>query len=78
MQSVPSNNDNEKFPKRSLVKQFSIEEKGGFVWLFFEDPSSRMPINERPPIPYVPEIETEGYQAAYGEYEFNAGFTEVP
>ena len=52
---------------------------GGFIWMFYEDQESKMPIAERPPIPSLncPELNSQGWQAAYGEYEFNAGFTEV-
>ena len=40
----------------------AVEEKGGFVWLFYG--SKDMPAAERPPIPYVPEL---GEWAAGGE-----------
>lgn len=32
----------------------AVEEKGGFVWVFFG--SAALPADERPPIPYVPEL----------------------
>jgi hypothetical protein len=31
-----------------------VEEKGGFIWLFYG--SKDLPVEERPPIPYVPEL----------------------
>jgi phenylpropionate dioxygenase-like ring-hydroxylating dioxygenase large terminal subunit len=31
-----------------------VEEKGGFIWLFYG--SKDLPAEERPPIPYVPEL----------------------
>lgn len=33
-------------------------EQGGFVWLFFGDKAS--PVESRPPIPWVPELDTPG------------------
>ena len=32
----------------------AVEEKGGFIWLFYG--SKDLPVEERPPIPYVPEL----------------------
>jgi hypothetical protein len=32
----------------------AVEEKGGFIWLFYG--SKDLPAEERPPIPYVPEL----------------------
>jgi phenylpropionate dioxygenase-like ring-hydroxylating dioxygenase large terminal subunit len=39
----------------------AVEEKGGFVWLFFG--SKDLPADARPPIPYAPEL---GEQPASG------------
>ena len=76
---VISNNDGEGFPKRQLIKSYDVVEEGGFVWLFYEDQENQMPVDERPPIPSMncPELSSPKWKAAYGEYEFNAGFTEV-
>jgi phenylpropionate dioxygenase-like ring-hydroxylating dioxygenase large terminal subunit len=35
-----------------------VAEQGGFVWLFYGDPS--MPTEERPPIPNTPELQVWG------------------
>lgn len=32
---VPSSVDQSRLPKRALVPAYAVEEKGGFVWLFF-------------------------------------------
>ena len=48
-----------------------IEERGGFIWLFFGDKS--LPAEERPPIPFTPELEAPGWHAVYGEIEFDCG-----
>ena len=43
--------------------------QGGFVWLFYG--SKALPEDERPPIPYVPELEDPNWRPVYGEIEFN-------
>jgi phenylpropionate dioxygenase-like ring-hydroxylating dioxygenase large terminal subunit len=35
LREVPSTPDKQHLPKRSLVASYTVEEKGGFVWLFF-------------------------------------------
>lgn len=59
------------WPKRPIVGSYAVEEKGGFVWLFFGD--ARMPADERPPIPFTPELEDPSWRAVYGEIEFDCG-----
>jgi phenylpropionate dioxygenase-like ring-hydroxylating dioxygenase large terminal subunit len=58
-----------RWPKRPLLDSHPIEERGGFVWLFFGD--ARLPADERPPIPYSPELDAPGWRAVYGEIEFD-------
>ncbi|KAF5837114.1 hypothetical protein DUNSADRAFT_4837 [Dunaliella salina] len=70
VREVPSSPDQEHLPKRSLVPPYTVEEKGGFVWLFFG--SSSLPPEERPPIPFVPELEDPRWQPVFGELEFDA------
>jgi hypothetical protein len=48
-----------------------VEERGGFVWLFWGD--ARLPAEERPPIPFTPELEDPEWKAVYGEIEFDCG-----
>ena len=43
--------------------------QGGFIWLFYG--STDMPEDERPPIPYVPELEDPSWRPVYGEIEFD-------
>ena len=38
--------------------------QGGFVWLFYG--SSNFPVDERPPIPYVPELDDSTWKPVYG------------
>jgi phenylpropionate dioxygenase-like ring-hydroxylating dioxygenase large terminal subunit len=58
-----------RWPKRPILDSYPIEERGGFVWLFFGD--ARLPADERPPIPHAPELDAPGWRAVYGEIEFD-------
>ncbi|KAF6265516.1 hypothetical protein COO60DRAFT_1623882 [Scenedesmus sp. NREL 46B-D3] len=59
------------WPKRPLLGSYAVEERGGFVWLFYGSPS--LPAEERPPIPSTPELEDPAWRAVYGEIEFECG-----
>eukprot|EP00882_Tetradesmus_deserticola_P000142 GHRQ01000160.1.p1 GENE.GHRQ01000160.1~~GHRQ01000160.1.p1 ORF type:complete len:682 (+),score=313.23 GHRQ01000160.1:310-2355(+) len=59
------------WPKRPLLGSYAVEERGGFVWLFYGSPS--LPAEERPPIPFTPELEDPSWRAVYGEIEFECG-----
>ncbi|KAK3247277.1 hypothetical protein CYMTET_43220 [Cymbomonas tetramitiformis] len=72
---VPANAAGETLPKRPLLGSYPIEERGGFVWLFWG--SKSMPEDARPPIPLVPELEDPQWSASYGEFEFNAPYMPV-
>lgn len=67
---VPSNSAGASYPKRSLVDAYSVEERGGFVWLFFGDKNLRA--EERPPIPLCEELEDPNWKSVYGELEFDS------
>lgn len=70
LRDVPSAEEG-RWPKRPLVGSYPVKEQGGFVWLFYGD----LPEDLRPPLPasFVPELEREGWHAAYGEMEFDCG-----
>ncbi|KAF6263226.1 hypothetical protein COO60DRAFT_1267627 [Scenedesmus sp. NREL 46B-D3] len=70
LQDVPSAEPG-RWPKRPLVSAYPVEERGGFVWLFWGD--ERLPADERPPIPFTPELEDPTWRAVYGEIEFECG-----
>lgn len=69
LQDVPAATKGQ-LPKRSILNAYPVEEKGGFIWLFFG--SNSMPAEERPPIPVIPELESGDWRAVYGEMEFAA------
>lgn len=51
-----------------------MEERGGFIWLFYEGPKgNRLPADERPPIPCIPELDDPNWTPVYGELEFDCG-----
>jgi hypothetical protein len=66
LQDVPSAEKEGSWPKRPIVGSFPVEEKGGFVWLFFG--SKSLPAEERPPIQTIPELDMPGWKAVYGEH----------
>ena len=45
------------------------------MWLFYG--SNDLPEGERPPIPYVPELEDPQWKPVYGEIEFECGHWSV-
>lgn len=42
-----------------------VVEQGGFVWLFYGDEA--LPAEERPPIPYTPELDDPSWKPVYGK-----------
>jgi phenylpropionate dioxygenase-like ring-hydroxylating dioxygenase large terminal subunit len=60
LRDVPSA-EHGSWPKRPLVGAYDVEERGGFVWLFYG--SKSMPADERPPIPTTPELEDSKWRA---------------
>ena len=49
--------------------------QGGFIWLFYG--SKNFPVDERPPIPMVPELEDPTWKPVYGEIEFECNHWSV-
>eukprot|EP00878_Enallax_costatus_P003488 GHUV01003701.1.p1 GENE.GHUV01003701.1~~GHUV01003701.1.p1 ORF type:complete len:521 (+),score=199.28 GHUV01003701.1:1499-3061(+) len=70
LRDVPSA-EHGSWPKRPIIGSYDVEERGGFVWLFYG--SKSLPKEERPPIPFTPELEDSKWRAVYGEIEFDAG-----
>ncbi|KAL0037931.1 hypothetical protein WJX79_006055 [Trebouxia sp. C0005] len=68
LRDVPAAEKAEAWPRKQLVDSYAVQEKGGFVWLFYG--SKNFPADERPPIPYVPELDDPTWKPVYGEIEF--------
>lgn len=69
LQDVPAAANKGEWPKRPIVDSWPVEEKGGFVWLFYG--SKALPADARPPIPYVPELDDPEWRPVYEEIEFD-------
>ena len=63
LRDVPSA-EHGSWPKRPLLGSYDVEERGGFVWLFYGNRA--MPADERPPIPATPELEDPQWRAGEG------------
>lgn len=75
LRDVPAADKAEAWPRKQLVDSYAVQEKGGFVWLFYG--SNKFPADERPPIPYVPELDDPKWKPVYGEIEFNCNHWSV-
>ncbi|EFN52711.1 hypothetical protein CHLNCDRAFT_138729 [Chlorella variabilis] len=72
LQDVPAAANKGEWPKRPIVDSWPVEEKGGFVWLFYG--SKALPADARPPIPYSkPEI--RDMSTTTDEHSITATFT---
>ena len=70
LHDVPAAENKGEWPKRPLVDAHPVEEKGGFIWLFYG--SKSLPEDARPPIPYCPELDDPTWKPVYEEIEFDA------
>lgn len=71
LREVPSASCSTALPQRQLVDAYPLEEKGGFIWLFFG--SKHLHADERPPIPWAKELDDPNWKPVYGEIEFDCG-----
>ncbi|MEA5515054.1 aromatic ring-hydroxylating dioxygenase subunit alpha [Nodularia sp. UHCC 0506] len=70
---IPSNEVGKPIPKKANVNSYPIQEKYGFIWLFYGD----LPAGERPPIPPFPEYEDPKMHPIYIEYRMQTNYTRV-
>lgn len=68
---IPANQPGMPIPKKAHIGSYPVQEKYGFVWLFYGD----LPEEERPPIPPLPEFEDTSLRKIYFEYKLNAHYT---
>jgi phenylpropionate dioxygenase-like ring-hydroxylating dioxygenase large terminal subunit len=70
---IPSNASQTPIPKRANINSYPVQEKYGFIWLFYGD----LPEKERPSIPPLPEYAHPTMHPIYLEYEMVAHYTRV-
>ncbi|MBW4639516.1 MAG: aromatic ring-hydroxylating dioxygenase subunit alpha [Gloeocapsa sp. UFS-A4-WI-NPMV-4B04] len=70
---IPANGPETPVPKKASVETYSVQEKYGFVWLFYGE----LPEAERPPIPPLPEFEDSTLHPIFLEVKFKTHYTRV-
>jgi phenylpropionate dioxygenase-like ring-hydroxylating dioxygenase large terminal subunit len=70
---IPANPPGALIPKKARINAYPVQEAHGFVWMFVGD----LPEAQRPPIPSLPELGQPGWRAIYGEFKWNAPYTQV-
>jgi phenylpropionate dioxygenase-like ring-hydroxylating dioxygenase large terminal subunit len=70
---IPANEVGTPIPKRANINSYPVQEKYGFIWLFYGD----LPAAARPPIPPFPEYADPKMHPIYVEYEMQAHYTRV-
>ena len=70
---IPANAPETTIPKKARVDSYPVQEKYGFVWLFYGD----LPEAERPPIPLLPEFEDPTLHRSFLDFKVNTHYTRV-
>jgi phenylpropionate dioxygenase-like ring-hydroxylating dioxygenase large terminal subunit len=70
---IPANIPETPIPKKARVDTYPVQEKYGFVWLFYGD----LPEEERPPIPFLPEFEDPTLHHSFLDFRVNTHYTRV-
>ncbi|WP_448526419.1 aromatic ring-hydroxylating dioxygenase subunit alpha [Parathermosynechococcus lividus] len=70
---IPANPRGLPIPKRGRVNTYPVQEKYGFVWLFWGDIDPA----DAPPIPDFPQFADPQLRCVYGQYTWQANFTRV-
>lgn len=70
---IPANEMGTPIPPRANVNSYPVQEKYGFVWIFYGD----LPAESRPPIPPFPEYQDPQMHPIYLEYEMQTHYTRV-
>jgi phenylpropionate dioxygenase-like ring-hydroxylating dioxygenase large terminal subunit len=68
---IPANLDGELIPQNARLETYPVQEKYGFVWLFWGD----LPDEVRPPLPSFPEVKDPALRAIQGEYRWDAHYS---
>lgn len=75
---IPSLPNGQSLPSNQVLDVYDVEEKCGFVWLFFGARS--IPMADRPPIPYIKEFDAphgSKWTRIYGEIDIDAPYFNV-
>ena len=70
---IPADQPGVPIPKRARISSLPVAERYGLVWLFVGD----LPVEQRPPIPPLPEFEDPNWRSITGEYTWKAHYTRV-
>ena len=70
---IPANAPEVPIPKKASVQSYPVQEKYGFVWLFYGD----LPEAERPPIPSLTEFEDPTIRPIFSDVKVNTHYTRV-
>lgn len=70
---IPANAPEMPVPKKARIEAYPVQEKYGFVWMFYGD----LPEAERPPIPPLPEADDPTFHPIFLEVKFNTHYTRI-
>ncbi|MFN6528122.1 aromatic ring-hydroxylating dioxygenase subunit alpha [Nostoc sp. ChiSLP03a] len=70
---IPANQPGVPIPKKAHLDAYPVQEKYGFVWLFWGD----IPENECPPLPSFPEVKNLALRSLQSEFKCNAHYTRL-
>ena len=70
---IPSNAPGTPIPKKARVTAYPVQEKYGFIWLFYGD----LPAAERPPLPTFPEYIMSTMHPVYDDSIDNANYARL-
>lgn len=70
---IPANAPETPIPKKSCIDNYPVQEKYGFVWLFYGD----LPEEKRPPIPPLAEFEYPSWHHFFLDFRVNTHYTRV-
>ena len=70
---IPANGPNGSTPRNAQVSAYPVQEKYGFIWIFYGD----LPEAQRPPIPPLPEYDDPTFHPIFVAIKFKAHYTRV-
>ncbi|MBT9314070.1 aromatic ring-hydroxylating dioxygenase subunit alpha [Leptothoe spongobia] len=71
--TIPSNPLHVPIPRKAKIPVYSVQEKYGFIWLFWGDLS----IENQPPLPTMPDFSDPAFRTIYVERKANAHYSRV-